>query len=64
VDDGRRETPDWVICLPCRTIYAPALIGADRCPRCGDDRWEPSAIPDADERPTSPLVSLDLAPAV
>ena len=58
--DGRRDTPDWVICVYCRTIYAPSLLGAIRCPKCGDSRWEPSAIPDGEEPLDSPLAALAL----
>jgi len=30
-------------------VYAPALSGAERCPRCGSGDWLPTAIPDGDE---------------
>jgi hypothetical protein len=56
--DGRRDTPDWVVCIHCRAIYAPTLVGAVECPKCGDPRWEPSAIPDGEEPLASPLAAL------
>jgi hypothetical protein len=56
--DGRRETPDWVVCATCRTIYAPALVGNATCPKCGDPHWEPSAIPDGEEPLEAPLKAL------
>jgi hypothetical protein len=58
--DGRRDTPDWVVCTQCRRIYAPSLVGAVACPKCGDARWEPSAIPDGEEPLESPLAALAL----
>jgi hypothetical protein len=59
--NGRRHTPDWVVCIRCRTIYAPALFGLVECPKCGDPGWEPAAIPDGDEPLESPLDALKLA---
>jgi hypothetical protein len=56
--NGRRDTPDWVICLWCRTIYAPSLLGRIVCPRCGDSRWDISAIPDGDEPLEPPLAAM------
>ena len=56
--NGRRDTPDWVVCATCRTIYAPALIGDAVCPKCGDPHWEHSAIPDGEEPLESPLAAL------
>jgi hypothetical protein len=56
--DGRRETPDWVVCATCRTIYAPALVGNATCPKCSDPHWEPSAIPDGEEPLESPVKAL------
>ena len=50
-----RDRPDWVICMWCRTVYAPTLVGTIACPKCGDPRWEPSAIPDGEE-PLEPPV--------
>jgi hypothetical protein len=50
--------PDWVICFWCRAVYAPVLAGAIACPKCGDPRWERSAIPDGDEPLDSPLGAL------
>jgi hypothetical protein len=44
----------------CRMVYAPTLVGAIVCPRCGTPRWEPSAIPDGDEPLESPLAALAL----
>jgi hypothetical protein len=44
----------------CRTVYAPTLVGAIECPHCGDPRWEPSAIPDAEEPLESPLAAWAL----
>jgi hypothetical protein len=55
---GRRQTPDWIICFACRTVYAPALVGTVVCPKCGDPRWEPSAIPDDDQSLESPMIAL------
>jgi hypothetical protein len=55
--NGRRERPDWVICRSCRAVYAPELVGAVACPRCGEKRWEPSAIPDGDEPLEPPLLT-------
>jgi hypothetical protein len=59
--DRRRDTPDWVICTACRTIYAPSLFWAVECPKCGDPRWEPSAIPDGEEPLESPLAAWTAA---
>jgi hypothetical protein len=62
--DGRPETqqtPDWVICATCRAIYAPALVGAVACPKCGDRHWVPSAIPDGDEPLGLPLAFISAA---
>jgi hypothetical protein len=53
-----RERPDWVMCLLCRTVYAPVHVGAIACPNCGDPRWEPSAIPDGEEPLESPLAAF------
>jgi hypothetical protein len=44
----------------CRTIYAPTLVGTVKCPKCGDSRWEPSAIPDGEKPLESPLQALAL----
>jgi hypothetical protein len=60
---GRRDTrdrPDWVICAWCRTVYAPRLTGTIVCPKCGDSRWEPSAIPDGEKPLEPPLAAVAL----
>ena len=54
----RQDMPDWVICLWCRAVYAPTLVKAVVCPKCGDSRWEPSAIPDGEEPLESPLAAM------
>jgi hypothetical protein len=46
--------------MSCRAIYAPALVGVVACPKCGDPRWEPSAIPDGEEPLESPLAAMAL----
>jgi uncharacterized Zn finger protein (UPF0148 family) len=58
---GRRDTrdrPDWVVCAWCRTVYAPRLTGTIVCPKCGDSRWEPSAIPDGEKPLEPPLAAV------
>jgi hypothetical protein len=50
-----------VICATCRAIYAPALVGAVACPKCGDRHWVPSAIPDGDEPLGLPLAFISAA---
>jgi hypothetical protein len=41
--------PDWVRCASCWTVYAPALLPAPGCPKCGSAEWLHAAIPDGEE---------------
>jgi hypothetical protein len=62
MSDGRRTTPDWVVCAVCRAVYAPSLVATVACPKCGSPEWLPSAIPDGD-KPLEPPIGLVSAQA-
>jgi hypothetical protein len=36
--EEERDGPDWVVCLWCRTLWAPTLLGA-ACPNCSGESW-------------------------